>query len=168
MTDTKTTKLTRRNLLRIGGCAGIVAASGAVGGGYLATQTDFFDRLRGISQTPVLDNPDAWAYAGSTLRLDLIAIPDLVDLNSAVQLDDDALPEPLLIVHGGDDNYYVYVNKCPHADRKIDPINGKLECTSFSQSTFTYAGAVTGGPADSPLTTYTVEREDDSLIVTLA
>lgn len=168
MTDPHTNTLTRRNLLRIGGCAGAMLVTGAVGGGYLATQTDFLDRVRGISDTPVLDNPDAWTYADNILTLDLAVIPDLADLNHAVQLDDDTLPEPLLIVHGGDDNYYVYVNKCPHAGRKIDPINGKLECVSFSKSTFTYDGTVTGGPADSPLTTYTVERDGDSLLVTLA
>ncbi len=165
---TETTKLSRRNLLRIGGCTGVVLASGAVGGGYLATQTDLIDRIRGISDTPVLDNPDAWTYADNVLTLDLAAIPDLADLNSAVQLDEDSLPEPLLIVHGGDDNYYVYVNKCTHNKRKIDPINGKLECVSIGTSTFDYEGDVLSGPAKSSLTTYTTERDGDSLIVTLA
>ncbi len=168
MTDTLNKKVSRRTLLRIGGCAGITVASCGVAGVVLETQTDLFDRLLGISDTPLLDDPDAWTYADHTLTLALDRIPDLAEPGSAVQLDTESVPEPLLIVHGVDGAYYVYVNKCPHGSRKIDPYKGDLRCTSISRSTFDYAGTVLSGPADSPLTTYTVELAGDSLVVTLA
>lgn len=168
MTDITHKRITRRTLLRLGGCAGITAVAGGVGAIALDRQTDFFDRLQGISDTPMLDDPDAWRYAGNTLTLALDRIPDLAAAGSAVQLDDDAVPEPLLIVHGADDAYYVYVNKCPHGKRKIDPVSGKLECTSLSKSTFDYSGAVLSGPAETALTTYTVAQNGTELVVTLA
>jgi len=177
MSDTKQTetyadlaqkRISRRTLLRLGGCAGISVVAGGVGVVAVDRQTDFFDRLRGVSHTPVLDDPAAWRYAGDTLTLALDRVPALASPGSAVQLDDDAVPEPLLIVHSADDAYYVYVNKCPHGKRKIDPHNGELECTSISQSTFDYGGTVLSGPADAPLTTYTVARDGDTLTITLA
>lgn len=168
MSETIDPKVTRRTLLRIGGCAVAVVATGGAAGGYLATQTDFIDRVQGKSDTPELDDPAAWSYHDQTLTLALASIPDLAEPGSAVQLNDDQLPEPLLIVHGADGDYYVYINKCTHGERKIDPKGGKLECTSFSRSTFDYAGAVLSGPAGSPLTSYTVSRDGDDLVVTLA
>ncbi len=168
MSETNEPKVSRRTLLRIGGCAGVFLATGGVAGGIVATQTDFIDRVRGKSDTPVLDDPTAWEYADPTLTLALASIPDLAEPGHAVQLDDDTLPEPLLILHGTDDEYYVFVNKCPHAKRKIDPLGDKLECTSISQSSFDYTGKVLSGPADSPLTSYEVVHDGEQLIVTLA
>lgn len=168
MTDKRKGLLSRRAFLRVGGCAGIAVAAGGIGAVVLDHQTDFFDRLRGISDTPELTDPAAWTYAGGTLTIALDRVSELAEPGSAVQIDNDTVPEPLLIVHGVDNAYYVYINKCPHGKRKIDPLGGKLECTSLSQSTFDYSGAVLSGPAESPLTTYAVELVDDALIVTLA
>jgi nitrite reductase/ring-hydroxylating ferredoxin subunit len=168
MTDMLEKKLSRRTLLRVGGCAGVTVTACGVTGVILDSQTDIFDRLRGVSKTPLLENDEAWDYSGNTLTLTLNLIPDLADPGGAVRLENDQVPEPLLIVHGADGSYYVYVNRCPHAKRKIDPTDGKLECTSISRSTFDYAGEVLSGPAKSSLTTYAVELNGDQLLVTLA
>ena len=160
------TKITRRNLLRIGGCAGaglVVAGVGGVG----LYEAGTLDRLFGISHTPELDNENAWAYADNVLTVDLAQVTDLAEINSGVQLDHDTLPEPLLIVHGDDDEFYVFVNKCPHADRKIDVIDGQVRCTSMGKSTFDYAGTRLSGTADSPLPTYEVARDGDTLTIRL-
>jgi nitrite reductase/ring-hydroxylating ferredoxin subunit len=167
MTDVLKKKLSRRSLLRIGGCAGVAVTGCGVSAAILGTQTDLFDRILGVSDTPLLENADAWTYEDHTLTLALDLIPELADPGTAVRLEDGSVPEPLLIVHGADSGYYAYINKCPHAKRRIDPLDGKLECTSFSKSTFDYAGTVLSGPADSPLTTYTVARDGDQLVITL-
>lgn len=161
-------QFTRRTMLRIGGCAGVTAAACGISGVVVATQTDLLDRIRGISDTPVLEDREAWTYAGSTLTLALDRIPDLAVPGSAVRLEDDDVPEPLLIVHGVDDEYYVFINKCPHAGRKIDPLGGKLECTSIGKSVFDYAGNVLSGTAKTGLTTYTVTYDAGQLVVELA
>lgn len=159
-------KPSRRDVLRIGCAATILGTVGAAG---LLTQTDFYDRLLGTTKTPLLDDPTAWAYADNTLTLTLAQIPDLAAPGTAVRLEDDQVPENLLIVHGTDEQYYVFVNACTHGERKIDlDENGQLKCTSMGQSKFTYAGEVVSGSAESPLTTYTVERTGGELIVTLA
>lgn len=169
MSDIMQKRVSRRTLLRIGGCAGISVATCGVTGGIVATQTDMWDRIRGISHTPRLENPDAWAYSSPTLTLDLALIPELAEPSSAVQLDEDALPDPLLIVHGSDAEFYVFINKCPHGGRKIDlKSDGKLLCTSISRSSFDYEGTVLDGPAEEPLTVYELAHEGDQLTITLA
>lgn len=170
MTDQKPKRgLSRRAFLRLGGCAGIVAVSGAVGGVVLDRETDFFDRLRGVTHTPLLKNKDAWDYTGGTLTLTLDQIPELAEPGSAVRLEDGAVPKDLLIVHGVDGNFYVYFNECTHGQRKIDlDDDGRLRCTSVSSSVFNYDGSVKSGPAEDDLTTYAVALEGDTLMVTLA
>ena len=126
-------------------------------------------RLRGVTHTPLLDNPDAWTFSDGTLTLALADIADLAEPGSAVRLEDDAVPKNLLIVHGADGNFYVFVNECTHAGRKIDLNDaGELECTSISSSIFRYDGSVDSGPAEDALTTYAVALEGDQLSVTLA
>ena len=159
-------KPSRRDVLRIGCAATILGTAGAAG---LLTQTSFYDRLLGTTHTPLLDDPSAWNYADNTLTLSVGQIPDLAEPGTAVRLEDDQVPENLLIVRGTDDQYYVFVNSCTHGGRKIDlDDNGQLKCTSMGQSKFTYEGEVLSGSADSPLTTYTVEQSDEQLIITLA
>ncbi len=166
MSDLMNRKLSRRTLLRIGGCAVVTAMAGGAGA-IIATQTDLLDRLQGVTDTEVLAR-DAWDYADGTLIIDLDQVPTLAALNSAMRLEDDAIPESLLIVHGADDDYYVFVNLCPHNQRKVDPVEGMLKCVCPSHSTFDYAGTVLSGPAKTALTTYAVTQEGDSLVVTLA
>jgi nitrite reductase/ring-hydroxylating ferredoxin subunit len=168
MTEESKPKMSRRTLLRLGGCAGVTVVGCGVTGVVVGTQTDLFDRIRGVTHTPLLENPDAWAFTDGTLTLALDQVPDLVELNSAVRLEDDAVPEPLLIVHGADGGYYVFVNRCTHAKRKIDLSDGQLKCTSISSAEYDYSGAVLSGPTDEALTTYTVAQDGDLLVITLA
>ncbi|WP_119072248.1 ubiquinol-cytochrome c reductase iron-sulfur subunit [Aggregatilinea lenta] len=166
MSDLLNQRLSRRTLLRIGGCAVVTAMAGGAGA-IVATQTDLLDRLQGVTDTEVLAR-DAWDYADGTLTIDLERVPDLAALNTALRLEDDAMPEPLLIVHGADDDYYVFVNLCSHNQRKVDPVEGMLKCVCPSHSTFDYAGTVLSGPAKTGLTTYAVTQAGESLVVTLS
>ncbi|MBN1681483.1 MAG: Rieske (2Fe-2S) protein [Anaerolineae bacterium] len=168
MSDILNRKISRRTLLRIGGCAGITVAAGGVTGIILDSQTDIFDSLRGITDTPLLENKDAWDYTDNTLTLALSEVPDLAEPSSAVRLESDELPEPLLIVRAANDDYYVFVNKCTHGDRKMDLADGKLRCVSMSHSKFDLEGDVLSGPAKDRLTTYEVVVSDEQLIITLA
>jgi nitrite reductase/ring-hydroxylating ferredoxin subunit len=168
MTDVLKQKVSRRTLLRLGGCAGVTMAACGVTGIVLDTQTDVFDRIQGISHTPVLKDESAWTYADNTLTLTLSQIPDLAQPNDAVRLENDRLPAPLLIVHGKDESYYVYLNECTHAQRKIDTVDGKLKCCSISSATYDYSGKVLSGPAKGSLTTYEVQHNDDHLVITLS
>jgi len=156
----------RRDFLRIG-CVGTLAVTaGAVG---VANYTGALDRLKGVTHTPLLEPSSAWRYAGGELRLALADIPELEQAGSAVRIEDTQLPEDLLIVYGVDGEYYAYINKCTHGQRKIDlDENGQLRCTSIGQSQFDYDGRVLSGSAVDALTTYTVERRGGDLIITFA
>jgi nitrite reductase/ring-hydroxylating ferredoxin subunit len=159
-------KPSRRDVLRIGCAATILGTVGAAG---LLTQTSLYDRMLGITHTPLLDDPSVWSYTDNTLSLALAQVPDLALPGTAVRLEDEQVPENLLIVHGTDDQYYVFVNSCTHSGRKIDlDDSGQLKCTSMGQSKFTYQGEVISGSAESPLTTYTVDQSEGQLVITLA
>ena len=168
MTDIMQKRISRRNLLRVGGCTGVVLVAGGATGVLLDSQTDIIDRIRGISQTSLLDDPGAWEYADQMLVVALDKAPELAEAGSAVRLEDDQLPEPLLIVHGTDDEFYVFVNKCSHGGRKIDMVDGQLKCCSLSGSEFAYSGKVESGTAPDPLTTYEVIVDGSELTIRLA
>jgi nitrite reductase/ring-hydroxylating ferredoxin subunit len=159
-------KLSRRAILRMGCIGTVVLAAGTAG---VAHQTGFINRIQGATFTPLLEDNTAWSYADGELRLSLTGIPELAVPGSAVRLESDQLPEDLLLVHGVDEQYYLYANACTHGGRKIDlDGSGQLTCTSLGQSRFDYSGAVQSGPAPDPLTTYTVAQQGDQLIVTLS
>ncbi|HEX3050846.1 MAG TPA: Rieske (2Fe-2S) protein [Aggregatilineaceae bacterium] len=159
-------KMTRRALLRIGGCAGISVAGGGIAAGIIGTQTDLFDRLRGKTDMPLLGKSAAWTYNDQVLTLNLDLIPELAERDSALRLEANTLPEPLLIVHTAD-TYHVFLNRCSHADRRVDLKDGELKCTCISASTFDLTGKHKSGPAETDLTTYTVEQNGSQLVVTL-
>jgi nitrite reductase/ring-hydroxylating ferredoxin subunit len=164
MTDLLDQKVTRRRLL---GCAGIsVAACGGVSGTALLT-TDLLDRLQGKTDMPLLEKGTAWTYDDNVLTVNLDLVPELEKPNSAIRLEADSLPGPLLIVHTTD-AYTVFLNKCPHNQKKVDLENGELKCTCISASTFDLAGEPLSGPAKKELTTYMVEVDGSQLIVSLA
>ncbi len=168
MTDLAHKKLTRRTLLRVGGCAGVSVVACGVTAGVVGTQTDLFDRLLNDGETdmPAVDNAAAWTYADQVLTLNLDAIPELAAPSSAVRIEADTLPEPLLIVRDSD-TYHVFLNKCTHVQKKLDLKGGELECTCYSQSKFDLEGHRASGPAKADLTTYTTEVVGQQLIVTL-
>ena len=167
MTESTDRKVSRRTLLRVGGCAAISLVACGVTAGIVGTQTDILDRARGVTHTPLLANDGAWTFAGNVLTLNLDKIPELAKPLSAVRVEAEALPEPLLVVRD-DDDYHVFINKCTHAGRKVDLKDGKLECTSLSVSTFDFEGTPQSGPAQGNLTSYTTELNGTELVVTLA
>jgi nitrite reductase/ring-hydroxylating ferredoxin subunit len=159
-------KPSRRDVLRMGCIGALVLAAGGAG---VLSQTDMIDRVRGVTNTPLLDDPAAWTYANNELRLSLGQVAALNQPGSAVRLESDQLPEDLLVVYGVDSEYYVYVNKCTHGQRKIDlDDNGQLRCVSVNRSSFDYGGSVLSGPAAGTLTTYTVAQQDGQLVITLS
>ena len=163
-------KISRRNFL---------IASGMVGGtlllgGYIAAELveperAISDRLLGKPLTRFPQIEGAWTYRENTLILDMSKLPELNALGSAVRIEGEILPEPILVVLGDDGNYYVFKNVCTHAGRMIDPVAGTmtLECCSVSKSTFDYQGAVLSGPAEGPLISYPLAVDGDQLVITL-
>ncbi len=165
-----TRRFTRRTMLKVSGIAGAAAVSGCGLGYLIGEETGLNDRIRGISQTPLLEDASAWQYDDGALTVSLSAVPDLAAIGGAVRVEDETLPARVLIVHGADDAFHAFKNECTHAQRRIDVKKGtdKLECCSISRSQFSYDGAVLTGPAKGSLTVFEVEQQGDQLVIRLA
>ncbi len=112
----------------------------------------FLKRILGICETPLADS-GSWRMAEKQIIADLNKIPSLSKPGSAVRLEGGKLPCRILLVHGTDGNHYVFVNRCSHMGRRIDPMAGEaaLCCCSVSKSMYSYDGKVISGPAKGPL-----------------
>lgn len=124
-----------------------------------------FKRLFGICQTQLPQAEDCWKYDGNVLKVDLTKVPELSNPGSAVRIEDKSLPERILVVHGDDNKWYAFKNKCTHGGRRLDPLKGEgqLECCSVGKSQFSYDGKLLGGSARKDIETYDTEIENDEL-----
>jgi len=161
--------ITRRDFLRLTGLMGGTLILTACGGGAEDGELSFIDRLMGKPLTDLPQLEGAWIKEGDTLMLDLTKLPELESLGGAVRIEGEVLPDPILVVLGEDGSYYAFKNVCTHAGRMIDPLAGTLtlECCSASKSTYDYQGNVLSGPAEGPLTSFSLDNQDDKLIIDL-
>ncbi|BBO70040.1 hypothetical protein DSCA_39700 [Desulfosarcina alkanivorans] len=129
----------------------------------------FLKRIFGICETPLPVNADAWTVESGSVRIDLARMSELTPTGSGVRLEGSGLDPRLLVFHGDDDRYYAVANRCTHMGRRIDTIagSGTIQCCSVSKSTFTYDGSPVGGAAKTPLKTYPVELEGETLTIQL-
>lgn len=166
---TNENRISRRKFLGITGGAlavTVVAAAGVtIANGE---QRTIIHRFIGTTFTDLAD-ASAWQATPDTLVIAQQEIPELAEPGSAIRVEGEALSDPILIVHGGDNAYYAFKNACTHAGRKIDPVAGTMtiECCSVSGSTYDYEGNVLSGPAEKPLTTYPVAVADGELHIQL-
>ncbi len=125
----------------------------------------FLKRIFGICETPLPMDNTCWAYADQTIRLQLDRAPELTRPGGAVRLEGKGLPKRVLVVHGGEGDYYALGNRCTHMGRRIDPLPGsdRIECCSVSKSTFTYDGVPVGGAARKPLEVFPVSTEGNAI-----
>lgn len=132
---------------------------------------EFSKQLIGICETPVPQDPDSWTLSNNQIEIDLNRVPELSQAGSAIRLEDDSLPVRVLIVHGLENNYHAFKNRCTHysSGRRMDPVPGKplIRCCSIGKATFDYEGKVISGPVEKALTTYPVEVRENKLLVSL-
>ena len=134
----------------------------------MALLTGFFKALMGICETPRLD-AELWTLEGNQVTIRLGEAAALAAVGGAVRLGGKGLVSSILIVHVGADEYLAFENRCTHAGRKLDPVEGKreLRCCSVGHSRFDYQGNKLSGLAKDPLKKYPVEKRGEQLIVTL-
>ena len=128
----------------------------------------FIKSILGICETRQL-NPELWNLENNRIRIKLGDVPELSQEGGAVYLKGKGLQNPVLVVKAQNDSYLAFINACPQAKRKIDPVPGKtlLRCCSLLHSTFDYEGRKISGPANGSLTGYGVELQEGDLIVTM-
>ena len=127
----------------------------------------FFKRLLGISATKLPADMGCWQYVKGEITVDLSRAPELSLKGTAIRLEGRHLPVRILLVHGDDDQYYAFKNKCTHSGRRIDVLagNSQLQCCSVSKSTFDYEGKKVAGPAKGSLVTLKTEVKDGKVII---
>lgn len=140
-------------------------------GALSLTSCEISKQLIGICETSVPQDPESWKLSNSKIELDLNRVPELSRAGNAIRLEKDGLPVRVLVVHGVDNNFYAFKNRCTHYSngRRIDPVPGKplIRCCSIGKATFDYEGKVVSGPAEKELTTYPVEIKDSTLFIFL-
>lgn len=130
----------------------------------------FFDRLLGNCGTEPPKDARAWSCSNGRLVIDLARAPELARSGGAIRLEGEGLPNRVLVVHGADNQYHAFPNKCTHMGRRLDPVPGTqtVQCCSIGKSTFTYSGQVIYGSAGQPLKPLQTAVENGKLIVTLS
>lgn len=129
----------------------------------------FFSRLLGRCATPLLEDASAWRIAEGTLELDLAKVRALETPGAAIRIEGDGLPERILVVHGTDDAFHAFPNRCKHAGRRMDPLPGspQIECCSVGRSTYDYTGHRLSGSAEEDLDALEVTRAGETLKIAL-
>ena len=130
---------------------------------------NLFQRILGIPATALLENASAWTLSGNSIVIDLDRVPGLKNPGGGVRLEHDRLPDRILVIHGNDDAYHAFRNRCGHGGRRLDPVPGDttIQCCSVGKTTCDYTGRVLSGSAKKPTQTYRVEAEAGKLTIYL-
>jgi nitrite reductase/ring-hydroxylating ferredoxin subunit len=128
-----------------------------------------FKRILGLCATNPPRDAHCWSYSQGRLEVDPERCPELTKPDGAIRLEGKGLPERVLLLHGNDDRFYAFKNRCTHMGRRLDPLAGKpaVRCCSVSKSTFDYEGEKVSGPAKGPLTPYKVFAEEGKLVISV-
>ena len=104
-----------------------------------------------------------------TVEIDLPKGPELHWKGTAIRLEGNGLPNRLLVVRNGDDQYRAFENRCTHYGRRLDPLPGQpfLQCCSIGKSTFDFSGSIISGSGKGPVKSYPVEKNGGMLLVSL-
>ncbi len=130
----------------------------------------FLQRTLGLSETkkPLMTN--CWEYKDGKLVVNLHEASELQAPGGAIRLEGKALPVRVLVVCGENGEYRAYRNQCTHfGHRRLDPVPGTntVQCCSINKSTFDSNGNNLFGPAPHSILCYSVEKEQEKLIVLL-
>ncbi len=130
-----------------------------------SVKRNIFQRILGLCATRIPADPGCWRYDGGDIILDLQRVPELARPGGAVRLEGRGLPHRLLVCRGMDNAIHVFVNRCGHAGRRVDPTpdGGAVQCCSVGKSTYALDGEVLAGPARNGLRKCTV-REDNGKV----
>lgn len=129
-----------------------------------------FQRLFGM---PVTDKPKddgCWTYADDRIEIDLSRSPELSQKGGSIRLEGKNIPRRILLIHGEDDSYHAFSNRCQHmGGRRLDPVPGTetVQCCSVNKSTYDYRGNPLFGPAKKAVMTFDVKADKGKLSISL-
>ncbi|MBF0450162.1 MAG: Rieske 2Fe-2S domain-containing protein [Candidatus Magnetomorum sp.] len=132
-------------------------------------QRNIFQRLLGLSATSKPLDDQCWTFSDGKIEINLNLAKELTAIGGAVRLEKKQLPENILVIHGTDDKYYAFNNKCKHMGRRMDPVPGTqtIQCCSIGKTTYDYDGKAISGSGKGKLCKYPVEKSLDRLVIRL-
>ncbi len=109
----------------------------------------------GISETPAAQ-PDAIAYDGAVLSIDLATEPMLQQIGGAVKVRNADMPDGLIIARVAENQYAVASLLCTHrgVELEYDHDKARFRCPSLGSSVFNLEGVRESGMARRPLNSY--------------
>jgi nitrite reductase/ring-hydroxylating ferredoxin subunit len=129
-----------------------------------------YQRLLGISATTKPGLEDCWNYSDGKLIIDLGKASELKIPGGAIRFEGKNLPKRVLVVCGEDGEHRAFHNRCTHfGHRRLDPVPGTdtVQCCSVNKSTYDSNGNKIFGPTPRPITRYSVEKDQEKLIVSI-
>jgi Rieske Fe-S protein len=112
--------------------------------------------------------PDAYAIQPDrSVSLELANVPSLEVVGGAATIEDDRLPNRVIIVRPSVDQYVAASSHCTHREKALayDHESQVFRCSAFGKSEFGLDGAVLSGPASSPLRIYTTDIDSGILVI---
>jgi len=129
----------------------------------------FLKRILGICATRPPRDAGCWSYAEGRLFIDLARAPELAAIGGAVRLEGGGLPLRVLVFNGPNDAFHAFANQCPHAGRRLDPMEdgSRVQCCSVGKSTFDLEGNRLSGSAKGPVKALALSVQGQSLLINL-
>jgi cytochrome b6-f complex iron-sulfur subunit len=132
--------------------------------------TNPLKRLLCLSMSPPPEDPGCVSIRGDAVTIDLSRAGVLGSPGGALRLDDERLPDRVLVVHGVDGVFRAFRNRCACGGFRVDPVPGeeKIRCCTLMQSTYDYAGKRLSGSARKDLDVLPVTGESGRLEIDVA
>ena len=84
-----------------------------------------------------------------------------------VVVQNDSLQYPIALFRLNPNEYKALFMKCTHQGAELQVLGDRLQCPAHG-SEFTQSGSVQNGPADSPLRSFTVEEDSNTIKIDLS
>lgn len=127
-----------------------------------------WQRIFGICETDKPRDEKSWHYGSGILTIDLSVAQELTQPGTAVRFEGGNLPQRILVVCSENGDHKAFHNRCTHmGHRRLDYVPGTdtVQCCSINKSTYTFAGKKIHGPNRKPVQTFSVEKQENKLII---
>jgi Rieske Fe-S protein len=104
--------------------------------------------------------------SGGRVQLSLASYPDLAKPDGAIKILPSAAADPIYVLATPTGEYRAVSPICTHRGCTVDVHGARLVCPCHG-STYDREGRVLRGPAQRALTTYSVTRDGDTLLIDL-
>ena len=130
-------------------------------------RTNMLKRLLCLSMSPPPADPGCFQISGKRLVVDLNRAPEIRPSGGALRIEDERLPDRVLLVHGIEGQFRAYRNRCACGGFRLDPVprEEKIRCTTPMQSAYDSAGRPLSRTVRRNLDVLPVETHEDRIEV---